>query len=94
VTAIHQLGFGTRRVAVTSLRTWLIEFRGLCKTLLRTPAEAAELLGHASRLMDHAYDEQLKKMQVAGAALYREELQRAQLLWIVKGQEILPTGGQ
>lgn len=78
----HQLGFGARRVAVASLRDWRTEFKGLAGTLLTTHPEASELLGQALRLMDHACDELLKKMQVAGAALYRDELQRAQVLWL------------
>lgn len=77
----HQLGFGARRVAVASLRDWLTEFRGLSRTLLQTHPEASELLSQAVRLMDLAYEELLKKMQVAGASLYQDELQRAQDLW-------------
>lgn len=83
----HQLGFGARRIAVASLRDWLMEFRGIATNLLETHPEAAELLGQATRLMDQAYDELLKKMQVAGASLYREELQRAQVLWMELSRE-------
>lgn len=83
----HQLGFGARRVAVASLRDWLSEFRGIANNLLETHPEAAELLRQASRLMEQAYDDLLKKMQVAGAALYREELQRAQVLWMELSRE-------
>jgi hypothetical protein len=78
----HQLGFGARRLAVESLRDWKIQFEGICNNLLKTHADASELLEQALRLMDQAYEELLKKMQVAGGALYREELQRAQVLWM------------
>lgn len=77
----HQLGFGARRVAVASLRDWRTEFKGICSNLLSTHPEASELLAQALRLMDQSYDELLKKMQVAGGALYTVELQRAQVLW-------------
>ena len=75
-----RLGSGARRIAVAALREWRVEFRGICNNLAQTHVEAAELLGQAERLMDIAYEELLRKMQVAGAALYREELQRAQVL--------------
>jgi transcriptional regulator with XRE-family HTH domain len=83
----HQLGFGARRVAVAALRDWRTEFGGICNNLLLTHPEASELLGQAVRLMDQAYEDLLKKMQVAGAALYRTELQRAQVLWMELGDE-------
>ena len=78
----HQLGFGARRIAVSALRDWLVGFRGICDNLKITHAEAAELLGQVSRLMDQAYEDLLKKMQVAGAELFRDQLQRAQILWM------------
>lgn len=78
----HQLGFGARRVAVASLRDWLTGFREISTNLLTTHPDAAELLGQAARLMDQAYEDLLKKMQVAGASLYRAELQRARALWL------------
>lgn len=83
----HQLGFGARRVAVASLRDWKTEFVGICNNLVKTHPEASELLNQALRLMDQAYEELLKKMQVAGSALYRSELQRAQALWADLGNE-------
>jgi len=78
----HQLGFGARRIAVSALRDWLFGFCGICDKLKITHEEAAELLGQVSRLMDQAYEDLLKKMQVAGAELFRDELQRAQVLWM------------
>jgi transcriptional regulator with XRE-family HTH domain len=83
----HQLGFGARRVAVASLDKWKTEFIGICNNLLVTHPEASELLNQAVRLMDTAYEDLLKKMQVAGGALYRSELQRAQVLWLELGSE-------
>jgi transcriptional regulator with XRE-family HTH domain len=83
----HQLGFGARRLAVDSLRDWKMQFEGICTNLLKTHPDASELLEQALRLMDQAYEELLKKMQVAGAALYREELQRAQVLWMELSNE-------
>jgi hypothetical protein len=83
----HQLGFGARRMGVVALRDWRTEFRGICSNLVETHPEATELLGQAIRLMDQAYDDLLKKMQVAGAALYYEELQRAQVLWLELSSE-------
>lgn len=89
----HQLGFGARRVAVSSLRSWVGEFKGHCDTLLTTHPEASELLAQAARLMDQAYDDLLRKMQIAGAALYRQELQRAQVLWMELASEWGKGGG-
>ncbi len=83
----HQLGFGARRLAVDALRDWRTQFEGICDNLLMTHADASELLEQARRLMDQAYDELLKKMQVAGGALYKAELQHAQMLWMELGSE-------
>jgi transcriptional regulator with XRE-family HTH domain len=78
----HQLGFGARRMAVASLRDWRVEFMGICNHLLNSHPDASELLNQAVRLMDQAYEDLLKKMQVAGGAMYAAELQRAQVLWM------------
>jgi transcriptional regulator with XRE-family HTH domain len=78
----HQLGFGARRTAVAALRDWVAGFRDICATLAVSLPEAAELLTQASRLMGQANEELLKKMQVAGVTLYREQLQQDQVLWL------------
>lgn len=77
----HQLGHGARRVAVSVLQDWLIEFRAICQNLAQTHHAAGELPVQAERLMDLGHEDLLKKMQVAGGTLYREELHRAQTLW-------------
>lgn len=77
----HHLGFGARRVAVSSLRDWLVGFKDICSTLSVSHSDAAELLGQAGRLMNQSYEDLLRKMQVAGSELYRDDLQSAQALW-------------
>ena len=44
--------------------------------------EAEELLSRASRIMTQAYGELLRKAQLAGVTMYREQLQQASRLWI------------
>jgi transcriptional regulator with XRE-family HTH domain len=83
----HQLGFGARRLAVASLRDWFTGFTAVCDTQAKTHPEAAELLGQVSRLMSQSYEELLKKMQLAGVTLYREQLQLAQTLWLALASE-------
>jgi hypothetical protein len=83
----HQLGFGARRTAVASLRDLLTEFCGLCSTLAKSSPEAAELLGQADRLMIRTYEDLLKKMQLAGITLYRDQLQQDQIHWMELSQE-------
>jgi transcriptional regulator with XRE-family HTH domain len=77
----HQLGHGARKLAVASLRDAVVSFNGLCETLSTSLPDAAELLAQGSRVMSQAYEDLLRKLQVTGSTLHREQLQRDTNLW-------------
>ncbi|GAA3457184.1 helix-turn-helix domain-containing protein [Dactylosporangium matsuzakiense] len=83
----HQLGHGARRLAVLALQDSITEFTGVCDTLSESMPEARELLFQARRLMTSAYEDLLRKMQLNGLSLYRDQLRTAAQFWIDNGNE-------
>ncbi|WP_330440573.1 helix-turn-helix domain-containing protein [Micromonospora sp. NBC_00821] len=83
----HQLGHGARRLAVLALQDSVTEFAGLCDTLSGSMPEARELLFQAHRLMASAYEDLLRKMQLNGLGLYRDQLRIAAQFWIDNANE-------
>ena len=67
----HQLGFGARKLAVDALQESVTGFAALCETLAESMPEAAELLTQARQVLNTAYDELLRKMQLTSVTLYR-----------------------
>jgi transcriptional regulator with XRE-family HTH domain len=78
----HQLGFGARKLAVAALHESVTGFTALCQTLSDSMPEASELLTQAQQLMNTAYDELLRKIQLASATLYGSQLRRAPEFWL------------
>ncbi len=78
----HQLGFGARKLAVAALHESVTGFTALCQTLSDSMPEASELLTQAQQLMNTAYDELLRKIQLAGATLYGSQLRQAPQFWL------------
>ena len=78
----HQLGAGARRVAVSSLKPLVTRFSDLCLAEAGAHPEASQISSQAASLMDQAYDELLRKLQLAGATFFEEQLQFAQDLWM------------
>ncbi|MBL7256142.1 helix-turn-helix domain-containing protein [Paractinoplanes lichenicola] len=83
----HQLGHGARRLAVLSLQESVTEFSGVCDTLSESMPEARELLFQANRLMAAAYEDLLRKVQLNGLSLYRNQLRTAAQFWIDNANE-------
>lgn len=77
----HQLGHGARRLAVAALSAHIVGFRTVADTMGRSYPEAAELMAQAERLITAGYEDLLRKMQIAGVTLYKEQLQRDKDLW-------------
>jgi len=75
----HELGHGARRLAVETLQTLSGSFQDHCQTVAGRSPEAAELVGHAERLMTGAYAETLQRMQIAGQTLWKESFIGAEL---------------
>ncbi|WP_326557199.1 helix-turn-helix domain-containing protein [Micromonospora sp. NBC_01796] len=83
----HQLGHGARRLAVLALQDSVTEFTGMCETLSASMPDARELLFQANRLMISAYEDLLRKMQLNGLSLYRDQLRTAAQFWIDNASE-------
>lgn len=77
----HQLGHGARKAAVEALRKSVAGFTDLCRTLSESMPDASELLSQANRLMNTAYDELLRKVQLTGLTLYRDQLREDSQFW-------------
>lgn len=77
----HQLGFGARKLAVATLQESVTGFTALCQTLSDSMPEASELLTQARQLMNTAYDELLRKIQLTSATLYGSQLRQAPQFW-------------
>ncbi|MFD6802362.1 hypothetical protein ACFWCQ_28560, partial [Streptomyces cyaneofuscatus] len=79
----HQLGHGARKAAVTALQASVTGFTDLCQTLSDPDSmpEASELLSQAQQLMSTAYDELLRKVQLTGLTLYRDQLREDPEFW-------------
>jgi transcriptional regulator with XRE-family HTH domain len=83
----HQLGFGARKLAVATLQESVTGFTVLCQTLSDSMSEASELLTQAQQLMNTAYDELLRKIQLASATLYGSQLRQAPQFWLDNAAE-------
>ncbi|MGW2114240.1 helix-turn-helix domain-containing protein [Streptomyces zhihengii] len=79
----HQLGHGARKAAVVALQDSVTGFTDLCRTLSDPDSmpEASELLSQAQQLMSTAYDELLRKVQLTGLTLYRDQLREDPEFW-------------
>jgi hypothetical protein len=89
----HQLGTGARKLAVASVGKSVTRFADLARAEAGAHPDAEELTAQASSLMSQAYDELLRKMQIAGATLFRDQLQHAKTLWM-EASELWGQGGQ
>ncbi|MFD4628749.1 helix-turn-helix domain-containing protein [Streptomyces sp. NPDC058284] len=78
---MHQLGYGARKVAADALRESVDEFTTRCETLSELMPDATDLLSQARQLMSTAYDELLRKVQLTGLTLYRDELREDPKFW-------------
>ncbi|MFG1952433.1 helix-turn-helix domain-containing protein [Micromonospora sp. NPDC048830] len=83
----HQLGYGARKLAVAALQESVTGFTQLCQTLSGSMPEAGELLSHADRLMATAYEELLRKVQLTGLTLYRNQLRQDPQFWTDNADE-------
>ncbi|MEU6364248.1 helix-turn-helix domain-containing protein [Streptomyces sp. NPDC046931] len=77
----HQLGHGARKTAVAALQKWIFVFEDLCRALSDSRPEAKDLLSQASHLMATAYDDLLRKVQLAGLTYYRDQLREDSDFW-------------
>ncbi|MDX3066739.1 hypothetical protein PV518_31955 [Streptomyces sp. ND04-05B] len=83
----HQLGYGARKAAADALQESVDEFTKRCETLSEVMPDATDLLSQARQLMNTAYDELLRKVQLTGLTLYRDELREDLRFWSDNAEE-------
>ncbi|WP_190101131.1 helix-turn-helix domain-containing protein [Streptomyces griseoflavus] len=83
----HQLGHGARRLTVEALQDLVTGFTSTNEMLCASHPEAEELLSQASRLLTAAYEELLRRIQLASVTLYREQLKQDPRLWRDSAEE-------
>lgn len=79
----HHLGYGARRLAALALEGSVRGFSELCSTMGDNAdfAEAKDLLAQADRVLQSAYDDLLRKIQLMGQTAFRESLKRDAEFW-------------
>lgn len=80
----HHLGYGARRVAASTLEKTVEGFSELCKTMLGNPefTEANDLICQSGQVLNSSYDELLRKVQLMGQTVFRDELKVDQDFWM------------
>lgn len=79
----HHLGHGARRMAVLSLEKHVEAFNALCRTLSNTETltEANDLIVQVEQVLRSSYDELLRKLQLMGQAIFKDELKIDKEFW-------------
>ena len=79
----HHLGYGARRVAATTLGKCVEGFSDLCSTLTGNADfnEASDLIRQADRVLTTSYEELLRKVQLMGQSLFRDQLKTDTKFW-------------
>lgn len=78
----HQLGHGARRMAFAALSPTVETFRDLCTYEADRHSHAAELATQAATLLSLSYDDMLRKVDIVGSTIFKDQLQFAQDLWL------------
>jgi hypothetical protein len=80
----HHLGYGARRLAASALGKSVEGFSELCSTLAANPeyAEAIDLIQQAERLLVSSYEDVLRKIQLMGQNLFRDQLKSDPIFWV------------
>ena len=80
----HHLGYGARRLAVVALEPAVEKFKGVAGVMEENPeyAEAKDLIQQAQRVLESAFEELLRMVQLRGRTAFKEPLKHDPSLWV------------
>ena len=85
----HELSHGARRVATQAVEPKLIGFKAIADNLLHDEqfADAHEVVRQAVRLLEHGFDDMMRRAQLVGESIHTDEMRVDGGFWNGCGQE-------
>ena len=85
----HHLGYGARRLAAVALEPIVEKFKSVAGVMEGNPdfAEAQDLIQQAQRVLETAFEELLRKVQLMGRTAFKDALKLDPSLWVQCGGE-------
>jgi transcriptional regulator with XRE-family HTH domain len=80
----HHLGYGARRLAAAALEPLVEKFKNVASVMEGNPdfAEAQDLIQQAQRVLETAFEELLRKVQLMGRTSFKDALKLDPSLWV------------
>ena len=80
----HHLGYGARRLAALALEPTVERFKGVAGVMEenREFAEAKDLIQQSQRVLESAFEELLRMVQLKGRTAFKEALKHDPTLWV------------
>lgn len=80
----HHLGYGARRLAAVALGPVVEKFKGVAEVMEANPeyAEARDLIQQALRVLELAFEDLLRKVQLVGRTAFKDALKLDPSLWV------------
>ena len=80
----YQLGHGARTLAATALGRKVSDFIAIAENLRTNPdfSGAESLIAQCEQVLNSAYDQLLRKMQLSGESLFDDEMKRDREYWL------------
>ena len=80
----HHLGYGARRLAAIALEPAVERFKGVSGVMEGNPeyAEAKDLIQQAQRVLESAFEDLLRMVQLMGRTAFKDALKHDRSLWV------------
>ena len=84
----HHLGYGARRLAAAALEPFVEKFKNVAGVMQGNPdfVEAQDLIQQAQRVLETAFEELLRKVQLMGRTAFKDALKLDPSLWVQCGE--------
>ena len=85
----HHLGYGARRLAAIALKLEVERFKGIAGVMEENLeyAEAKDLIQQAQRVLESAFEDLLRRVQLRGRTAFKDALKHDRSLWVRCGGE-------